>query len=84
MLLLLGGHGPQALPLEGGHLRLQIEYSLLRVPALLQRSGDQAVSWVDGLVAPFGQVDLVTGALNAPTPLPGGKRQADRNWRGSR
>lgn len=55
---------PQALPLEGGHLRLKIEYPLLRVvPALLQRSGDQAVDWVDGLVAPFGQIGLVTGAM---------------------
>ena len=45
------------------------------VPALFQGGGDQAVA-IHGLIAPFGQIGVVTGAFDAPPPLRGDGRIA--------
>ena len=63
-------NGTQRLPLEIGELGLQLEQALhCVVPALLERSGNQAVARVDRLIAPFRQVGVVARPLDPPSPL---------------
>src|SRR6266853_998984 len=68
--LLFSCDATERLMLEVGQLPLQFEQPLHRVvPSLLERAGDQSVARVDRLITPLGQIDIVAGALDRPTPL---------------